>query len=237
MIDPAGDGLAIVAEPGPRAAGLVAGPGQPGRPGPGPCRPTAGVRADQADPGRGRPRWRFDRRRRRAPLGRLHRPRPWPPVSAPTCRSAWWVAGRGAGIGEQVDHPSRTSPARSSCCVPPLRRSTRLRLPGLGRPAVGRARSGPWHARRRTIWTAAALAVEPRLAAWRDRFAELTGRTARARRQWLDLVRRGDPGGTRPREDRRSRRRWRGRGEPLVAVERSGSGYGPSLTTPDDDRR
>ena len=87
------------------------------------------------------------------------------------------------GVGEQVT-PLPVRGPRVPAAPPALRRATRPGLPGLGR-ADPRARG------RRMRSTAAALAVEPRLAAWRDALGELTGQRAGAGRERLDVVRRG----------------------------------------------
>ena len=112
------------------------------------------------------------------------RPRRSPPRSAPTCRSASSAAGPGCtGIGEVVE-PLPFEDRTFTLLTPPF---------GCSTPAVYRAwddLGGPTADGPNDL-EPAALVVEPRLAEWRDRLGDATGRTPRAGRQRLDVVRRG----------------------------------------------
>ena len=89
---------------------------------------------------------------------------------------------------------ARSSAASFTLVIPPLHVSHAGRLPGLGRPRRPDRATAP------NDLEPAALAVEPRLAAWRDRIGELTGRDAGARRQRRDVVRARASRARRPRQ-------------------------------------
>ena len=125
---------------------------------------------DQAHPRRRRARRRLGRRRRRPALGGLRRRSTAPPRSAPTCRSASSAAGPGSPASASASTrcrtssaPSRCSPRRFGCSTPAVYRA----WDDLGGPTA----EGP------NDLEPAALAVEPRLAEWRDRLGDATGAT------------------------------------------------------------
>ena len=181
QIDEEGSGLTVEVEPGVRPDGL---------PGPGQnlveralaaCGGQRRRPAGQADPAGRRTGRGVGGRRRRAALGRLHRPRRGGAASAPTCRSAWSGAGPGSrGWGSR----SRRCPScpASTCCSCRPSASTPPRSTGPG--TTTRRTRGP------TRSTAAALAVEPRLARWRDALGDLGGSEPVLAGQRLDVVRR-----------------------------------------------
>ena len=76
---------------------------------------------------------------------------------------------------------------------PAVRRARRRRSTGRWDELGGPTGDGP------NDLEAAALAVEPRLAEWRDRLGDATGRTPAAGRQRQHVVRRGRPSRRRPR--------------------------------------
>ena len=102
----------------------------------------------------------------------VDRPRRRPPGSGPTCRSAWSAAGPGSAASARSSSRCPSSPATLTLLTPPF---------GCSTPAVYRAwddLGGPDRRRPGNDLEPAALAVEPRLAEWRDR----AGRGRRGRR-------------------------------------------------------
>ena len=189
-VDPDGDHLEVVDEAGrglPVVTGddnLVAGALRlAGR--------TAGVTLTKRHPRRGRPRRWFRRRRGRAAVGRLRRPRGCRRASAPTSPSASWVAGPGC----------RGSARSSTRCVRgphPHAAHAAVRLldaggvPRLGRP--GRTDGG------RT--------ERPRAGGARRRAP--AGGVARPARRRHRAARRCSPAAARPGSSRARSRTWRG---------------------------
>ena len=165
VLDEGGSGLAVEADRDVRAGGLPGRRPEPGGAGPGGLWPQRGGPADQADPAGRRAGRRLGRRRGRPALGRLHRPRRGGRASGadvPFCV----VGGRARvdGVGERVDAAALRGPPRSSFSSRPSA-WTRARSTGPGTTTAGARRA-------RTSSTAAALAVEPRLARWRDALRE-----------------------------------------------------------------
>ena len=152
----AGPGSPSTVEPGVRAAGLPGPRPEPGGAGPGGLWPPGRRPSDQADPAGRRAGRRFGGRRRRAALGRLRRPRRGGRASGPTCRSAWSAAGPGSRGWGSGSPRCRSRPATYLLLLPPF---------GVETARVYRAwDEDPGHEAPNAL-TAAALAVEPRLAA------------------------------------------------------------------------
>ena len=145
------------------------GPGrQPGRAGPGRVRPQRHGPPDQAHPA-----WAADWAGARPTpppscAGRAVPIRAWRPGSGRTSPSAWSAAGPGS-TGWGSGSPRSTSTARDYL----------LLLPPFGVDTAGSTGPGTTMAGRDDApneLTAAALAVEPRLARWRDALGDLAGR-------------------------------------------------------------
>ena len=126
--------------------------------------------------------------------------------SGPTSPSAW-PAGRArvTGIGE-VRRAAAVRGPHLHAAHPAVRLLDRRRCTGPGTTSADPPPTAP------NDLEPAALAVEPRLAEWRDRLRAATGRAPRARRQRQHLVRR-----------RRVPRRRSGRGadDPTIALTRT----------------
>ena len=123
-------------------------------------------------------------------------------------RRRWAGPGPGGGGAGHRRFHSRTV---STCCCsrPSALTPARSTGPGIASLAAdAEARAGDAAAERPS--PAAALAVEPRLAVWREAFGELAGCEPTLGGKWLDLVRRGRP-------DRRP-------GTPAMPVLRLGDG-------------
>ncbi len=89
-------------------------------------------------------------------------------ASGPTSPSAWWGVGPGSPASARSSSPSRSSRCELTLVLPPF---------GCSTPAVYRAwddLGGPTAAGPNDL-EPAALAVEPRLAEWRDRLGDATG--------------------------------------------------------------
>ena len=178
-----GDGLEIVGAGRPRRAGRRR---QPRAPGAARRRPDGATCARQAHPGRRRSRRRLGRRRRRAALGRRRRPRAWRRAR----RRRAVLPRRRPGPGHRHRRGGRAAAVRSTrtFTLADRRRSaasTAAPSTGRGTSSAARRADGP------NDLEPAALAVEPRLAEWRDRLGEATGQTPDAGGQRLDVVRRG----------------------------------------------
>ena len=139
----------------------------------------------KADPRRRRARGRVRRTRRRCCAGRGSATRRSPRrlgADVPFC-----LAGGRAAVGGHRRGP-HAAPRRGGDLPALHARPSRSRPRWSTRPSTSSGRPGPGSGR--NDLEPAALAVEPRLARWRDLLARSTGRPARARRQRLDLVRR-----------------------------------------------
>ncbi len=154
---------------------------------------AGGLRArGQTDPARGRAGRRIDGRRRRTALGRMQRPRrrPFAGLRRAVQRGRRSCSGRS---NRREDHAVCRSRRASSSFWFPRSASTRRACTPPGTSATGTnlgRRSGPGVTRGSTRSTDAALAVEPRLARWRDALRAMTGPAADLGRQRVHLVRR-----------------------------------------------
>ena len=140
--------------------------------------------SDEAHPARSRARRRFGRRRRGVPLGRRRRFGLAATVGADVPFCVRGGRARVTGIGEIVD-PLPAVDRTFTLALAPFACSTVAVYQAWDR--LG----GPTAGDRPNDLEAAALAVEPRLAEWRDRLADATGRDPCAGRQRQHVVRRG----------------------------------------------
>ena len=222
MLDEGGSGLTVEAEPGDAGRRRCRGPEQNlvaralaacGR--------RAGGPPDQADPAR-------------AAAWAAARPTRRPSCAGPAATDPAVAARLGAdvpfcvvggrarveGVGERVT-PLPVRAPRLPAAPAALRRRHRGRSTGPGTRSP--AHEGP------NALAAAALAVEPRLAVWRDALGELAGTRAGAGRERVDLVRRGRAG--RGRHRGRGRRcRWGRSRRRLVRGPHRPGGLGRGLT-------